>query len=213
MSFPEKLVGVFTHPRSTFEAITERDLTRGFLVVLLVAIMGGIASARYVSRMDLSSLPLIGQFPVDTSTITGGLGVVLGVITGIRTVTGWLIPALIIYIMARLSTGGGGFKRLLAQMGFASAPLLIQQALRLIDAYVTQGILDVGLLQTGILKAGLPLRILNQTLNVLNLFSLVVMGLMVVAASVTFKSSKRKMALIVATSYVVFIVLRALILV
>jgi len=212
MSFSKKLVGVFTHPRSTFEAITEKNLTSGFTVVLLVVIVGVLASAQYVSRIDVSSLPLMSQFPgVDASTIRSGLGVAFGLITGIRTVTGWLIPALIIYAMARLITGGGGFKRLLAQTGFASAPLLIQQVLRLIDAYATRGVLGGGLLQTGFLTAGLPLRILNQTLNTLNLFSLVTMGLTVVATSVTFKSSKKKMALIVVASYVVFIVLRALI--
>jgi len=206
------LVGVFTHPRSTFEAITEKDLTRGFAVVLLVAIVGALASAQYVSKMDLSSLPRIGQLlGVDASSLKGSFGIVFGVITGIRTVTGWLIPALIIYVIAKISTGGGGFRRLLAQTGFASAPALIQHVLRLIDAYAMQDGLGSDLLQTGTLTAGLSQRIMNQALNSLNLFSLVTMGLTMVAASVTFRSSKKKMALIVFVSYVVFMTLRALI--
>jgi hypothetical protein len=211
-SYARKLVGVFTHPRSTFEAITEKDLTRGFAVVLLVAIVGALASAQYVSKMDLSSLPRIGQLlGVDASSLRGSFGIVFGVITGIRTVTGWLIPALIIYVIAKLSTGGGGFRRLLAQTGFASAPALIQHVLRLIDAYAMQDGLGSDLLQTGTLTAGLSQRIMNQALNSLNLFSLVTMGLTIVAASVTFRSSKKKMALIVFVSYVIFITLRALI--
>ena len=206
------MVGVFTHPRSTFEAITEKDLTRGFAVVLLVAIVGALASAQYVSKMDLSSLPRIGQLlGVDASSLKGSFGIVFGVITGIRTVTGWLIPALIIYVIAKISTGGGGFRRLLAQTGFASAPALIQHVLRLIDAYAMQDGLGSDLLQTGTLTAGLSQRIMNQALNSLNLFSLVTMGLTMVAASVTFRSSKKKMALIVFVSYVVFMTLRALI--
>jgi hypothetical protein len=211
-SYARKLVGVFTHPRSTFEAITEKDLTRGFAVVLLVAIVGALASAQYVSKMDLSSLPRIGQLlGVDASSLKGSFGIVFGVITGIRTVTGWLIPALIIYVIAKISTGGGGFRRLLAQTGFASAPALIQHVLRLIDAYAMQDGLGSDLLQTGTLTAGLSQRIMNQALNSLNLFSLVTMGLTMVAASVTFRSSKKKMALIVFVSYVVFMTLRALI--
>jgi len=206
------LVGVFTHPRSTFEAITEKDLTRGFAVVLLVAIVGALASAQYVSKMDLSSLPRIGQLlGVDASNLKGSFGIVFGVITGIRTVTGWLIPALIIYVIAKISTGGGGFRRLLAQTGFASAPALIQHVLRLIDAYAMQDGLGSDLLQTGTLTAGLSQRIMNQALNSLNLFSLATIGLTIVAASVTFRSSKKKMALIVFVSYVIFITLRALI--
>ena len=206
------MVGVFTHPRSTFEAITEKDLTRGFAVVLLVAIVGALASAQYVSKMDLSSLPRIGQLlGVDASNLKGSFGIVFGVITGIRTVTGWLIPALIIYVIAKISTGGGGFRRLLAQTGFASAPALIQHVLRLIDAYAMQDGLGSDLLQTGTLTAGLSQRIMNQALNSLNLFSLATIGLTIVAASVTFRSSKKKMALIVFVSYVIFITLRALI--
>jgi hypothetical protein len=211
-SFTSKLFGVFRHPRSTFEAITEKDLTRGFAVVLLVAIVGAMASAQYVSRMDLSSLPWTGQLlGADASSLRGSLGIVFGVITGIRTVTGWLIPALIIYVIAKLSTGGGGFKRLLAQTGFASAPALIQHVLRLIDAYAMQYSLGSDLLQTGTLTAGLSQRIINQALNSLNLFSLVTIGLTIVAASVTFRSSKKKMAPIVFVSYVIFMTLRALI--
>ena len=174
-SFARKLVGVFTHPRSTFEAITEKDLTRGFALVLLVAIVGALASAQYISKMDLSSLPRIGLLPgADASSLRGGsLGIATGVITGIRTVTGWLIPALIIYVIAKLSTGEGGLKRLLAQTGFASTPLLIQHVLRLIDAYAMQGSLSNDLSQTETLITGLSQRIINQALNSLNLFSLV----------------------------------------
>jgi hypothetical protein len=211
-SFTWKLVGVFTHPRSTFEAITEKDLTRGFTVVLLVAIVGAVASAQYISKMDLSSLPRIGLLPgADASSLRGSLGIVTGVITGIRTVTGWLIPALIIYAIAKLSTGEGVFKRLLAQTGFASAPLLIQHVLRLIDAYAMQGTMRNDLFQTGALITDLPQRIINQALNSLNLFSLVTISLTIIAASVTFRTSKKKMALITVVSYIVFIVLRSLI--
>lgn len=211
-SFARKLVGVFTHPRSTFEAITEKDLTRGFALVLLVAIVGALASAQYISKMDLSSLPRIGLLPgADASSLRGSLGIAIGVITGIRTVTGWLIPALIIYVIAKLSTGEGGLKRLFAQTGFASTPLLIQHVLRLIDAYAMQGSLRNDLFQTETLIMGLSQRIINQALNSLNLFSLVAISLTIVAASVTFRSSKKKMAMITVVSYVIFITLRSLI--
>jgi hypothetical protein len=211
-SFARKIVGVFTHPRSTFEAITEKDLTRGFAVVLLVAIVGALASTQYISKMDLSSLPRIGLLPgADASSLRGSLGIAFGVITGIRTVTGWLIPALIIYVVAKLSTGEGGFKRLLAQTGLASTPILIQHVLRLIDAYAIQDNLRSDLLQTGTLTAGLSQRIINQALNSLNLFSLVTIILTIVAASVTFRSSKKKMTMITVVSYILFIALRSMI--
>jgi len=211
-SFARKIAGVFTHPRSTFEVITEKDLTRGLVVVLLVAIVGALASAQYIYKMDLSSLPRIGLLPgADASSLRGSLGIATGVITGIRTVTGWLIPALIIYIIAKLSTCEGGLKRLLAQTGFASMPLLIQHVLRLIDAYAMQGSLRNDLFQTEVLITVLSQRIINQALNSLNLFSLVTISLTIVAASVTFRSSKKKMAMITIASYVIFITLRSLI--
>ena len=73
-----------------------------------------------------------------------------------------------------------------------------------------QGSLRNDLFQTGALITGLSQRIINQALNSLNLFSLVTISLTIVAASVTFRSSKKKMAMITVVSYALWIILMGL---
>lgn len=148
-----------------------------------------------------------GQF-VDPQTFRRNIMTLYALRDGLMTVTGWLIPAVLLHLSATLLVGKGSLKRTLAQTGFASLPLFIQQAIRLIDAYTISAEELLSVVSAQPLGQTLVLRFVSNVLSVFTVFGLWAFALTVVAVSINYKASTKRSGTAVAFAYLVFILIR-----
>ena len=92
--------------------------------------------------------------------------------------------------------------------GFASAPRIIQQLLRIIDAYTISAADLASLTATRAAASGLLGRLVNQAFTVFNLFGVLTIMLTAGAVSVNYEATPRKAALVTVLAYVVYMILR-----
>jgi hypothetical protein len=92
---------------------------------------------------------------------------------------------------------------MLAMTGFASAPRIIQQLLRVIDAYTISTADIASLTATRATALGLLCRLVNQAFTVFNLFGVLAIILTVIAVSVKYEATPRKAANVTVIAYVV----------
>jgi len=220
--FASKLVGVFTSPRKAFESIAEGDLRKGAALVLLVAIISAWAGIIYASKIDLSSLGLgpritvrvfgssfQGATGIDQETIRSGLIVSMAIRNGLQAFTRWLVPSLLILMIAKIYMGEGSTKRILAMTGFAQGPILAQQLLRVMDAYTIASPQLTSVIASRALGAGLAWTILNQALDVFTVFGIATVELTAFAVSVNYGAESNRAAIVAISSYLIYILLRA----
>ena len=199
MSFMEKLIGVITVPGETFKHITEKDIKKGLLIIIIVALLSGFAGSTYFSKMSLGP---------QLSDMQSQMAPFIALANAITYITRWLVPSLIIAVMAKLMIGEGNTKRLLAMTSYASMPLLIQQILRLIDSQIISSA-EVGqVIASRFMGEGLLIRFLNQGLNVLNVFGLITLILTVYAVRENYGTSTGKAAQVTIVSYLAYILIR-----
>ncbi|MCW4036722.1 MAG: YIP1 family protein [Candidatus Bathyarchaeota archaeon] len=225
--FAEKLVGVLTSPRETFRTIEEGDLKKGLTIVLLAAILSAWAGMTYTSKMEFNIYVLL-QTEQGRTSMPGGFShpgtietqefdpealrsrmlpfIALG--GGIGALTRWLVPSLLVLVAARLLVGGGSSKRMLAMTGFAYAPMLAQQLLRVIDSSTITASKVATLSATSMLGAGLIPRIINQVLSVFTVFGIAVAILTVFAVSANFETSTKDAAKATILGYLLYVLLR-----
>ena len=199
MSFIEKMIGVITVPSETFKNITEKDLKKGLLIIIITALLSGFAGSTYFSKMSLG--PQLSEMQSQMTPF-------IAIANALTYVTRWLAPSLIITVIAKLMIGDGNTKRLLSMTSFASMPLLIQQILRLIDSQIVSPA-EVGqVIASRFTGEGLLIRFLNQGLNVLNVFGLITVILTVYAVTENYGTSKRKAAQVTVISYLTYLIIR-----
>ena len=221
--FLGKIIGLATSPRSVFSGIEEIDLKRGIAVVLIIAVLSGWAGMTYFTKTELQ-LPDIGSRPgggnpmfspgaqdsagLDPVALRSRLApfIAIGGILGV--VTRWLIPSILVLLAANIWVGKGSSRRMLAMTGFASAPRIIQQLLRVVDAYTISAADLASLTATRAASSGLLGRLVNQAFTVFNVFGVLTILLTVVAVSVNYEATPRKAALVAVLAYVVYMVLR-----
>ena len=92
--------------------------------------------------------------------------------------------------------------------GFASAPRILQQALRVIDAYTISTADIASVTATRSIFQGLIRNIFNQTLGVFNLFGVLTMILTVHAVSVNYETTTRKSMTVTILAYAIYVLLR-----
>ena len=120
----------------------------------------------------------------------------------------WLIPSILVLLAANIWVGKGSSKRMLAMTGFASAPRIIQQLLRVIDAYTISAADIASLTATRAAASGLLGKLVNQAFTVFNLFGVLTIILIAVAVSVNYEATPRKAAYVTVLAYVVYMILR-----
>ncbi len=98
---------------------------------------------------------------------------------------------------------------MLAMTGFAYAPMLAQQLLRVIDSSTITASQVMALSARSILGVGLIPRIINQALSVFTIFGIAVAVLTVFAVSANFETSTRDAAKATTLGYLLYILLRA----
>ncbi|MBC8224479.1 YIP1 family protein [Candidatus Bathyarchaeota archaeon] len=224
--FLGKIMGLATSPRDVFSDIEEIDLKRGIAIILVIAVLSGWAGMTYFTKTELQ-LPGIGSSPggfhgggpmfspgaqdssgLDPGEIRSRLTPFIAVGGILGAVTRWLVPSVLILLAANIWVGKGSSKRMLAMTGFASAPLIIQQLLRVIDAY-TISVADIAsLTATQAASSGLLGRLVNQAFTVFNLFGVLTIMLTAVAVSVNYEATPRRAAFVTVLAYVVYMILR-----
>lgn len=217
-----KLIGVMTCPRETLNGIEEGDLWRGVAIVLIATVLSSWAGLIYFTKMDVGLLGLDaglerrspmfnpgaqGYGGLDPETLKRRLTPFVALGSGLGVLTRWLVPSVLLVFGAKILMGEGGSKRMLTMTGFTSAPRLIQQILRVVDAYTINatGISSIYAVRS---FEGLTGWLLNQALTVFNLFGVLTIALTCIAVSVNYDSPTRKAALVTLLSYAVYVLLR-----
>ncbi len=228
MGFADKLRGVITSPREAFEGIDERDLRKGFAVVLLAAVLSAWAGMVYTSKMDFSLLlgtggtqpDGSGQFfspgvqnaqEFDPTAIMSRLMPFIAVGNIVGSVLRWLVPSALLLLSAKVLVGEGSSRRLLAMTGFASSPKVLQQALRVVDAYVITAQELMALIASRAAPADLPGRILVQALNLIDVFSVATIVLTVFAVSANYGTPTRRALAVTLLAYAAYVLIRTII--
>jgi len=218
-----KIMGLATSPRGVFSGIEEIDLKRGITVVLIIAVLSGWAGMTYFTKTELQ-IPDMGSGSSGGSPMfnpgaqdLGGLDpealrsrlapfIAIGGVLG--AVTRWLIPSILVLLAANIWVGKGSSKRMLAMTGFASAPRIIQQLLRVVDAYTISAADIASLTATQAAASGLLGKLVNQAFTIFNLFGILTIVLTAVAVSVNYEATPRRAALVTVLAYIVYMILR-----
>ena len=217
------IIGMATSPRNVFSGIEEIDLKRGIAVVLIIAILSGWAGMTYFTKTELQ-IPDMGSRPgggnpmfspgaqdsdgLDPVALRSRLAPFIGIGAILGAVTRWLIPSILVVLVANIWVGKGSSKRLLAMTGFASAPRIIQQLLRVVDAYTISAADIASLTATRAAASGLLGKLANQAFILFNLFGLLTIILTAIAVSVNYEAVPRKAAYVTGLAYVGYMVLR-----
>jgi hypothetical protein len=225
--FTDKLKRVITSPRESFEGIDERDLRKGFAVVLLVAVLSAWAGMVYMPKMDFSLLgtgrvQLEGsglffspgvQNPqeFDPSAMMSRLMPFIAIGNVVGSVLRWLVPSALLLLSAKVLVGEGSSRRLLAMTGFASFPKVFQQALRVVDAYMITSQELTALIASRAAPTDLPGRILIQALNLIDVFSVTTIALTVFAVSTNYGTPTRRALTVTILAYAAYVLIRTLI--
>lgn len=225
--FTDELRGVITSPREAFEGIDERDLWKGFAVVLLVAVLSAWAGVVYTSKMDLSLLLGTGRVQpdgsgqffspgvqnaqgFDPSAIMGRLMPFIAIGNMVGSVLRWIVPSALLLLSAKLLVGEGSSRRLLAMTGFAYLPKVFQQALRVVDAYIITAQELMALIASRAAPADLPGRILTQALNLIDVFSVATIVLTVFAVSANYGTPTRRALTVTVLAYAAYVLIRTI---
>ncbi len=219
-------MGLATSPRVVFSGIEEIDLQKGIATVLIIALLSGWAGMTYFTKTELQ-LPGMGSGSgrpgggspmfrpgaqdsggIDPGTIRGRLAPFIAIGGVLGAVTRWLVPSVLVLLAANKWVGKGSSKRMLAMTGFASAPRIIQQLLRVIDAYTISAADLASLTATQASASGLLGKLVNQAFTIFNLFGVLTIVLTAVAVSVNYEATPRKAAYVSVLAYVGYMVLR-----
>lgn len=220
------IIGMATSPRSVLAGIEEIDLKRGIAVVLIIAVLSGWAGMTYFSKTELQ-FPGMGSgsggpgggspmfspgaqnsASLDPAALRSRLAPFIAIGGILGAVTRWLIPSILVLLVANIWAGKGSSKRMLAMTGFASAPRIIQQLLRVVDAYTISAADIASLTATRAAASGLLGKLVNQAFTVFNLFGVLTIVLTAVAVSVNYEATPRKAAYVTVLAYVVYTIIR-----
>jgi hypothetical protein len=136
--FVELVAGVLRRPQETFQHVSERDLTRGLLIVFLMVVLAAVSASTYMSKIPLEVLmPQISQAGVDASQLGGSMGLFAGIGVAVSILIGFGVSTLLMHGVATLTGGGGNMKRFFAMHGFAATPHTLNYVLRLADSFVS----------------------------------------------------------------------------
>ena len=184
--FIREIIGCLTSPRSSFRSILEKpSLMKATALILVIAIVAAWASFNYT-----------GEFPL--TYLVGVFGT-------------WLISSALIHGFSTPLGGNGTFRSVLTLAGYASAPLLIQQVLRLADSFVVSQE-EVLQFVTSLEISAYPLlnRIANAAVDTFTIFRIWSMALLIIAIRENYKISTARSTVAAALSFILMVFISAL---
>ena len=203
-----QLLGVLYRPREIFSKVDEEDLAKGLLVVALMSLIGAYSTIVYMDKVPLSLLaPQLGDENFDPEQISGNLGLFAGIGTGVSLLIGWIVSTVVLHGLSMLSGGDGSMKRFFAINGYVSFPRLLNQMLRLVDAFILE---SDSLKEYFIASNGIQNKLLKSIIevNVINIWGLASLVLLVVGLEENYKLSRgRSMLLALIPSLLLFILI------
>ncbi len=214
--FPNQIWACLRSPGKGFEYVGGKDLKKGAVVILLVAALSAYAGYNYAYKtpfqLPQSSASLsIQSMPtqtINTDALRKNIIILSSLGNFITVFTGWLLTGVVLHFIARLTTGEGGLKRLLGQTGFASTPLILQQLLRLIDAFTISPETLMAVRAYLTLGGNLAMRFLSRAMTTFTVFGIWTLILTIIAVSVSYQSTKKKSAITTIVAYLIVLVVR-----
>lgn len=208
--FLSQIRGCITSPRKTFETIRGGDVWKGVLLILILTTISAWTGYNYSSKLPVT-IPEGFTFPsyvLDPEVFRKNIMTLYTLRDGLRVISGWLIPSVLLHLFASFTVGKGSFRRTMALTGFASIPLIFQQLLRLVDAYTisSETFLSVSVART--LGQTFILRLMEEALSVFTIFGLWALALTVVAVTINYNTTTKRAAFTVARAYLVLILIR-----
>lgn len=205
--------GCLTSPRGTMGSIQGGDLRKGAALILVLALISAWAGYVYASKLPLE-LPEQSRHTgfgpiISPGALRRSLMTISAVRDGLRVITGWLIPSVLLHLFTSLR-GKGSLRRMLALTGFTSIPLILQKALRLLDAYVISEEAILSIIEAQAPGRNLALQLVREVSTVFTVFGLWAFALTIVAASINYRTSTMKAAAATSSAYLAFILLRLL---
>jgi hypothetical protein len=225
--FVSKVSGVITSPKKAFRDIEERDLRTGLLIVLLAAVLSAWAGMTYFSKTELNLRaagqagpsgrggpgffqPGVQDSEFDFEAIRSRLMPFIAVGSFVGTFIRWLVPSLLVLLVAKVLVGEGSSRRMLAMTGFAFIPMAAQQLLRVLDS-LTISSADLAAFASRPTSIGLVGKITNQAIGVFTVFGLITVLLTTYAVSANYEADTRKSAAVTVAAYLIYVLLRAFI--
>ena len=195
LGFLEQLTGVLYRPKFVLSRITESDLLKGLLIMVLMTFFAAYSSMNYMSKIPLSVLsPQLEG--VDTTQFEGTMGLFAGIGSGITILIGWVGLTLLLHGLGVLSGGEGTIRRFFAMHGFASVPSLVNQLIRVIDSSVLD---SVALTSFYLAYRDIENKILKAFLgtNLFNIWGLATFTLLLIAVEENYSVNRTRAFLIV----------------
>jgi len=208
-SLPKRMWGSLVSPRKTFESIQGNDLRRGFLIIAIIALISAWAEYNYAFKLPMPQIPGLGPNGgfINQSTFRSNFAILLAIGSSLGVVINWLVLSMLIHLTARLVIGSGGFKKMLALMGFASTPVIIQQALRLIDSYTVSEQTLLSLSRASSPTQSLGTLFISNVISVFTVFGIWAFLLALTAVSVNYGTSRRRASAATISAYILLILI------
>ena len=205
--FISKVTGVLTRPTETFKNIDEASLSRGFIIVLVAALLSGLAQCVYLSKIPVAFF--LSRIPVNIANpgaVKNQILTFAPIFSAAELLIFWLFTTLIIHVASSQLSQGGSLNAIYAKTGYASTVLIIQQLVRLIDASILTSGAVTGLYSQGIGQQGLT-NLLTIILRVYPLFRVLYLILVGMAIAVNYSMSPRRATIIALASNLIFLII------
>jgi hypothetical protein len=203
--FVELVARVLRSPQETFQYVSERDLSRGLLIVFLMVVLAAASASTYMSKIPLEVLvPQIGQAGVDVSQVSGSMGLFAGIGVAVSILIGFAASTLLMHGIATLTGGGGSMKRFFAMHGFAATPHVLNYVLRLADSFISSPSQLAGYF---VAKREIENSVLKAVIgsNLFTVFGLAALVYITYAVAENYQVGRRKAFIIALMPYVLYL--------
>jgi hypothetical protein len=203
--FVELVAGVLRRPQETFQYVSERDLVRGLLIVVLMVVLAAASASTYMSKIPLEVLvPQISQAGVDASQLGGSMGLFAGIGVAVSILVGFAVSTLLMHGIATLTGGGGNMKRFFAMHGFAATPHTLNYLLRLADSFISSSSQLAGYFVANREIGNSVLKAVIGT-NLFTVFGFAALVYITYAVAENYQIGRRKAFIIALVPYVLYV--------
>lgn len=155
-----------------FTKISEKDLVKGILIVVVTGVLASVTNYLKASRITLPNPEIRGMFQAISPAIAF-----------VVTIVGFSLSIGIYHALSHILGGQGEIRRMMALGGYASLPMLGQHALRLVYYFLINDPTDLTPIGSGVVRF---------LLNYLTIFSVSAIVLTALAVKENYKISGRR---------------------